>query len=51
MLVGDPERAFLPRAMFRALATMDVPVTYALESTDIKRSTVWELGPHQAPGL
>jgi predicted nicotinamide N-methyase len=43
VLVGDPERAFLPHKLFRPLATMDVPVTQALESADIKRSTVWQL--------
>jgi predicted nicotinamide N-methyase len=43
VLVGDPERAFLPRAQFTALTTVSVPVTQALESADVKRTTVWEL--------
>jgi predicted nicotinamide N-methyase len=43
VLVGDPERAYLPRPMLRALATVDVPVTQALESRDAMRTTVWEL--------
>jgi predicted nicotinamide N-methyase len=49
VLVGDPERAFLPRAQFTALATVTVPVTQALESADVKSTTVWELpGPTTA---
>jgi predicted nicotinamide N-methyase len=43
VLVGDPDRAFLPRARFRMLATYDVPVPPALESVRVKRTTVWEL--------
>jgi predicted nicotinamide N-methyase len=43
VLVGDPGRAFLPRASFRGLASYDVPVTEALESTRVKRTTVWDL--------
>ena len=43
VLVGDPERAFMPRKLFIPLATVDVPVTQALESADLKRTTVWEL--------
>ena len=54
VLVGDPERAFLPRKLFHPLTTVEVPVTQALESADIKRSTVWSLpipaGSHQAAG-
>ena len=43
VLVGDPQRAFLPSALFTALATMQVPVTQALESADIKATTIWQL--------
>jgi predicted nicotinamide N-methyase len=43
VLVGDPGRAFLPRASFRPLAEYDVPVPEALESTRVKHTTVWEL--------
>jgi predicted nicotinamide N-methyase len=45
VLVGDPDRAFLPRARFRMLATYDVPVPPALESVRVKPTTVWELDP------
>ncbi|HEX5598142.1 MAG TPA: 50S ribosomal protein L11 methyltransferase [Micromonosporaceae bacterium] len=43
VLVGDPGRAFLPRASFRALATYEVPVPLALESVEAKTTTVWAL--------
>jgi predicted nicotinamide N-methyase len=43
VLVGDPGRAFLPRGSFRPLAEYDVPVTEALESARVKRTTVWHL--------
>jgi predicted nicotinamide N-methyase len=44
VLVGDPDRAFLPRPRLRMLATYDVPVPPALESVRVKRTTIWELG-------
>jgi predicted nicotinamide N-methyase len=47
VLVGDPERAFLPRDQMRLLATMDVPVPHALESTHVKATSIWEV---PAPG-
>jgi predicted nicotinamide N-methyase len=51
VLVGDPGRAFLPRRLFEALATMDVPVPPALESMEVKRTTVFRLpGPRPAAG-
>jgi predicted nicotinamide N-methyase len=43
VLVGDPGREFLPRGSFRPLAEYDVPVTEALESARVKRTTVWHL--------
>jgi predicted nicotinamide N-methyase len=43
VLVGDPGRAYLPRGSFTALASYDVPVTQDLESTEVKKTTVWEL--------
>jgi predicted nicotinamide N-methyase len=45
VLVGDPDRAFLPRDSLHLVTTMDIPVTEALESTRSKRTSVWEL-PH-----
>jgi predicted nicotinamide N-methyase len=40
VLVGDPQRAHLPHAEFTILATYDVPVHDALESAEVKRTTV-----------
>jgi predicted nicotinamide N-methyase len=45
VLVGDPDRAFLPRPYFDPLASYDVPVTVALESATVRRTTVWRLRP------
>jgi predicted nicotinamide N-methyase len=50
VLVGDPDRAFLPRGKLRLLATMDVPVPYALESTDVKPTSIWEVPPSPDAG-
>ena len=41
VLVGDFGRAYLPRDQLRPLATYDVPGLGELESTDVKRTTVW----------
>jgi predicted nicotinamide N-methyase len=43
VLVGDPDRRYLPHRLFRMLATYDVPVPPALEDVPVKRTTVWEL--------
>ncbi|MEV1286378.1 50S ribosomal protein L11 methyltransferase [Micromonospora sp. NPDC049679] len=43
VIVGDPDRAFLPRERFRMLTAYDVPVPFALESVEVKHTTVWEL--------
>ncbi len=45
VLVGDPGRAYLPRANLEPVARYDVLVPRALEDADIKRTTVWRLGP------
>lgn len=50
VLVGDPDRAFLPRTRFTALATYEVPVPPALESVRVKPTTVWELDPGRPGG-
>lgn len=41
VLVGDPERAYLPKERLRAEATYQVPVTRALEDSEVKKTTVW----------
>jgi predicted nicotinamide N-methyase len=40
-LVGDPGRSYCPRQRMQPLATYEVPVTRALEDSEIKRTTVW----------
>ena len=41
VLVGDPGRAYVPRADLVELARYDIPVTIDLESAEIKATRVW----------
>lgn len=41
VLVGDPGRAYCPRDRMEALANYTVPVTRALEDSEVKKTTVW----------
>ncbi len=41
VLVGDPGRAYLPKQRLYAEATYQVPVTRALEDSEVKKTTVW----------
>jgi len=43
VLVGDPGRTYMPREKFERCGAYDVPVTRALEDSEIKRSAVWRL--------
>jgi predicted nicotinamide N-methyase len=43
VLLGDPERAYLPRARLEQVASYEVPVPRELEGTDSKRAAVWRL--------
>jgi len=43
VLVGDPGRAYLPKAGLQSLAVYQVPVTRVLEDAEVKRTTVWRL--------
>ena len=43
VLIGDPARAYLPRAALRQLASYDVPVPSGLEDAARKRSFVFTL--------
>ena len=43
ILVGDPGRAYLPKSGLEKLTTYEVPVTRALEDSEVKRTTVWRL--------
>ncbi|MGB3418194.1 MAG: methyltransferase [Mesorhizobium sp.] len=44
ILVGDPGRSYLPKTGLEKLAVYEVPVTRALEDSDVKRTTVWRFG-------
>jgi len=41
VLIGDPGRSYLARAKLDQIITYSVPVTRALEDTEIKKSSVW----------
>jgi predicted nicotinamide N-methyase len=41
VLVGDPGRAYLPKDRLASCATYQVPVTRALEDSEVKKTTVW----------
>ena len=43
VLIGDPGRTYCPKETLTRLATYDVPVTRALEDSEIKRTSVWRL--------
>ncbi len=45
VVVGDPGRSYCPKDRMAALATYAVPVTRALEDSEIKRTTVWRFLP------
>ncbi len=50
VLVGDPGRAYCPRDRLQMLATYQVPVTRALEDSEVKKTTVWRFGPSVSGG-
>ena len=50
VLVGDPGRAYCPRERMEALATYTVPVTRALEDSEVKKTTVWRFRADPASG-
>lgn len=41
VLVGDPGRSYLPKDFLQPLGVYEVPVTRALEDSEIKKTTVW----------
>lgn len=43
VLIGDPKRSFFPIDNFDPVAEYSVPVTRALEDSEIKRTLVWKL--------
>lgn len=44
VLVGDPGRSYLPKERLERLAVYEVPVTRALEDSEVKKTTVWRFG-------
>lgn len=43
VLLGDPGRAYLPKQGLIAKQTYEVPVSRALEDSEVKKTTVWQL--------
>lgn len=43
VLVGDPGRAYLPKAQLEVKQSYQVPVSRLLEDSEVKKTTVWEL--------
>jgi predicted nicotinamide N-methyase len=41
VLVGDPGRSYCPKERLEELVVYQVPVTRALEDSEVKRTTVW----------
>ena len=41
ILLGDPGRSYFPKSRFELLASYQVPVTRALEDSEIKATNVW----------
>jgi predicted nicotinamide N-methyase len=41
VLVGDPGRTYLPKERLEFCAVYEVPVTRALEDSEVKKTTVW----------
>jgi predicted nicotinamide N-methyase len=41
VLVGDPGRSYCPKDRLQQLAVYEVPVTRALEDSEVKKTTVW----------
>ena len=43
ILIGDPGRTYLPKDRLEKIATYDVPVTRAIEDSEVKHASVWRL--------
>jgi predicted nicotinamide N-methyase len=44
VIVGDPGRSYCPKERLTSLAVYQVPVTRALEDSEVKTTTVWRFG-------
>ena len=47
VFIGDPKRSFFPVDKFEPVAEYSVPVTRALEDSEIKRTLVWKMKPQK----
>ncbi len=45
ILIGDPERSYLPKDKLISVAQYSVPVSRDLEDSEIKKTSVWRLRP------
>ena len=45
ILIGDPERSYLPKDELISVAQYQVPVSRDLEDSEIKKTSVWRLRP------
>lgn len=43
VLIGDPGRTYLPKDKLTQISAYDIPVTRALEDSEVKRTAVWKL--------
>ncbi len=43
ILIGDPQRTFLPRQGLEKLASYLVPTTSALEDSDLRNASIWRM--------
>ena len=43
ILIGDPQRTYLPRLGLEKLVTYAVPTTTALEDSDLRNASVWRI--------
>lgn len=43
ILIGDPQRTYLPRGGLEKLATYAVPTTAALEDSNLRNASVWRM--------
>ena len=43
VLIGDPQRTYLPRRGLEKLTTYAVPTTSALEDSDLRNASVWRM--------
>jgi predicted nicotinamide N-methyase len=43
VLIGDPQRTFMPRQGLEKITTYAVPTTSALEDSDLRNASVWRM--------